>query len=193
MKTLKYTLCILSLSFSLLGSAQKFTKLDKSPMDRAYYPSNAAKRTFLKSESKKAAAEPVIRVTYSRPSKKGREIFGKMLKYGEAWRIGANESTEVLFMTDVVFGGTQVKAGRYSLLIIPSENEWILKLNTELDGWGNYGYDPTKDIASISASVKKDKKVVEHLSMVLYEASDKVIHLKIGWDTSSAEFPIHLK
>jgi len=162
-------------------------------MDRAYYPSKAAKRTFIKSEAKKAEAAPVIRVTYSRPSKKGREIFGKMLKYGEAWRIGANESTEVLFMTDVVFGGTPVKAGRYSLLVIPTENEWVLKLNTELDGWGNYGYDTSKDIASISAPVQKGGKVVEHLSMALYEASENVIHLKIGWDTSSAEFPIQLK
>ena len=193
MKTLKYILCILCFSSSLIGSAQKFDKLDKSPMDRAYYPSNAAKRTFIRSEAKKAEAEPVIRVTYSRPSKKGRDIFGKMLKYGEAWRIGANESTEILFMTDVVFGGTPVKAGRYSLLVIPSENEWVLKLNTVLDGWGNYGYDSSKDIASISAPVQKGGRVVEHLSMALYEASENVVHLKIGWDTSSAEFPIQIR
>lgn len=116
-----------------------------------------------------------------------------MLKYGEAWRIGANESTEVLFMTDVVFGGTPVKAGRYSLIIIPTENEWVLKLNTVLDGWGNYGYDATQDLASISAAVNKGDKEVENLSMALYEASEKVIHLKIGWGTHSAEFPISLK
>jgi len=132
-------------------------------------------------------------VTYSRPAKKGREIFGKLLKYDEAWRIGANESTEVLFMTDVVFGGTTVSAGRYSLIVIPTENEWTLKLNTVLDGWGNYGYEPSKDIASITAPVKKDGKEVEHLSMALYEATDNVVHLKIGWGTHSAEFPITLK
>lgn len=193
MKIHKHILCILSLSFTLMSSAQKFDKLDKSPMDRVYYPSNAAKRTFIKSKSKRAEAEPKIRITYSRPAQKGREIFGKMLKYGEAWRIGANESTEVLFMTDVIFGETPVKAGRYSLLIIPSENEWVLKLNTLLDGWGNYGYDSSRDIASISAPVKKEGKIVEFLSMSLYEASENVIHLKIGWDTSSAEFPIQLR
>lgn len=192
MKTQQFIICIICLSFSFSGMAQKFDKLDKSPMDRAYYPSNAAKRTFIKSEAKKAAAQPIIRVTYSRPAKKGREVFGKLVKYGEAWRIGANESTEVVFSTDVVFGGTAVKAGRYSLIAIPSENEWTLKLNTELDGWGNYGYDSSKDIASISSPVTQGKEV-EHLSMALYEASDKVVHLKIGWDTSLAEFPIQLK
>ncbi len=185
-------LLFVCLSFSMMTQAQKFDKLDKSPMDRAYYPANAAKRTFVKSEAKKAAAQPIIRVTYSRPAKKGREVFGKLLKYREAWRIGANESTEIVFMTDVVFGGTAVKAGRYSLIAIPLENEWTLKLNTELDGWGNYGYDPSKDIASITSPVTQGKEV-ENLSMALYEASDKVVHLKIGWDTSSAEFPIQLK
>lgn len=193
MKTSNFIICIVFLSFSLQSNAQKFDKLDKSPMDRAYYPANAAKRTFIKSEAKQAAAEPVIRVTYSRPAKKGRTIFGKMLKYGEVWRIGANESTEILFLTDVEFGGTAVKAGRYSLLVIPSENEWVLKLNTVLDGWGNYGYDSSYDIASSTATVKKDDKETEHLSMALYEASDNVVHLKIGWDTYSAEFPITLK
>ena len=193
MKTKHYILCLVFLSFSLFSNAQKFDKLDKSPMDRAYYPANAAKRTFIKSATKKAAAQPKIRVTYSRPAKKGREVFGKLLKYEEAWRIGANESTEILFMTDVLFGNTEIKAGRYSLIIIPFENEWVLKLNTALDGWGNYGYDSSKDIASITAPVKKDEKTIENLSMSLYEAQDNIIHLKIGWDTSSAEFPIHLK
>lgn len=193
MKTRTYIICIICLSFSLLSSAQKFDKLDKSPMDRAYYPSNTAKRTFIKSESKQAAAQPKIRVTYSRPAKKDREVFGKLLKYNEAWRIGANESTEILFMTDVVFGGTSIKAGRYSLIAIPTENEWVLKLNTELDGWGNYGYDATKDVASITSPVKKDNKEIENLSIALYEVTAGTVHLKIGWDTSSAEFPIELQ
>lgn len=193
MKPQLYIIYIICFSFSFLGTAQKFNKLDKSPMDRAYYPSNAPKRTFIKSDKKKAAAQPLIRISYSRPAKKGREVFGKLLKYGKAWRIGANESTEILFMADVVFGGTQIKAGRYSLIAIPAENEWTLKINTELDGWGNYGYDPSKDIASSTVAVTKGEDVIEHLSIALYKASDKVINLKIGWDTTSAEFPIQLK
>lgn len=178
---------------SLNTHAQKFEKLDKSPMDRAYYPKKAALRTFEKSLEKKKAAEPKIRVTYSRPSKKGREIFGKLLKFGEPWRIGANESTEIIFMTDVIFGDTPIKAGRYSLIAIPTATAWTLNLNTVLDGWGNYGYDASKDIASITVPVQTSKKEIEHLSITFYEASKNVIHLKIGWDTSFAEFPINLK
>jgi len=191
---MKKILVLLALTFGLLtANAQKFAKMDKSPMDRAYYPEKAPHRAFAKSPEKKAAATPKIRVTYSRPFKKGREIFGKLLKFNEPWRIGANESTEILFMTDVVFGGTEIKAGRYSLIAIPTEKEWTLKLNTELDGWGNYGYDASKDIASITAATQSSDKEIENLSIALYEAKTNVIHLKIGWDKTVAEFPITLK
>lgn len=174
-------------------NAQEFAKMDKSTMDRAYYPANAAKRTFAKSDAKKKELEPQIRVTYSRPAKKGREIFGELLKFGEAWRVGANESTEILFVNDVKFAGKDIKAGRYSIIIIPTENEWTLKLNTGLDGWGNYGYDPSLDIASVSAKVEKSNKEIENLSIALYEASENTVHLKIGWDSSIVEYPITIK
>lgn len=174
-------------------NAQEFSKMDKSSMDRAYYPENAPKRAFAKTEMQKKELEPQIRVTYSRPAKKGREIFGKLLKFGEAWRVGANESTEILFINDVMFGGKKIKAGRYSIIIIPTEKEWTLKLNTGLDGWGNYGYDPSKDIVSISAPVNKSDKEIENLSIALYEASENTVHLKIGWDSSVVEYPISIK
>lgn len=174
-------------------NAQKFAKMDKSTMDRSYYPAEAAVRTFTKNEAKREAQKTQIRVTYSRPAKKERVVFGTLLKYGEAWRVGANESTEILFINDVNFGGKDIKAGRYSVIIIPSAKEWTLKLNTELDGWGNYGYDPSKDIASVSVPVSQSKDEIENLSIALYEASEKTVHLKIGWDTTIAEFPITLK
>lgn len=196
MKTQKL-LTSISFAFILLIStnafAQKFEKMDKSAMDRAYFPAAAAKRTFAKSDAQKKELEPQIRVTYSRPAKKGREVFGKLLKFDEAWRVGANESTEILFNNDVTIAGKNIKAGRYSIIIIPTEKEWTLKLNTELDGWGNYGYNPDKDVLSISASVTESKDEIENLSIALYEASENVVHLKIGWDKSIAEFPITLK
>ncbi|AEH01436.1 DUF2911 domain-containing protein [Lacinutrix sp. 5H-3-7-4] len=174
-------------------NAQEFAKMDKSPMDRAYFPAGAPHRAFKKDAAEKMALEPQIRVTYSRPAKKGRDVFGGLLKFGEAWRIGANESTEILFVNDVNFGGKNIKAGRYSLIIIPTATEWTLKLNTGLDGWGNYGYDASKDIASITAPVAKSSKEIENLSIALYEASKNTVHLKIGWDKSIAEFPISIK
>ena len=130
---------------------------------------------------------------YARPFKKGRDVFGGLLKFGKAWRVGANESTEFLFMTDVMIGNTKVKAGRYSAVIIPTKDSWTLKINSENDGWGNYSYDESKDVASITVPTQKSDKEIEQLSIVLYEKSENVVHLKIGWDTTIAEFPITLK
>lgn len=174
-------------------NAQDFKKMDKSPMDRAYFPEGAPHRSFEKDATKKKALEPQIRVTYSRPAKKERVVFGTLLKFDKPWRVGANESTEILFNNDVVFGGKTIKAGRYSIIVIPSEKEWTLKLNTVLDGWGSYGYDESKDVASVTVAVSKSKNVIENLSIALYETSANTVNLKIGWDTTIAEFPITLK
>ncbi len=191
MKTILFIIAA-ALTFNT-ASAQKFSKMDKSPLDFAFYPSSAPHRVFAKDEAKQKALEPQIRVAYSRPAKKDRVIFGELLKYNEAWRVGANESTEILFMNDVVFGGKKIKAGRYSIIIFPTATEWTLKLNTELDGWGDYSYNKEADIASVTVPVTASETVIENLSIALYEASENTVHLKIGWDKSIAEFPITLK
>jgi len=179
------------ISFSTYG--QKFAKMDKSVMDAAFFPAKAPVRVFEKNNDKRMALEPKIRVIYSRPLKKGRTIFGKLLKYNEPWRIGANESTEILFLTDVKFGDTDIKAGRYSLIAIPTADNWTIKLNTENDGWGDYSYDSSKDIASVTVPVQTSKKEIEALSIALYEKTTNVIHMKIGWDSTYTETPIVLK
>ena len=85
--------------------AQKFTKLDTSPMDLASY---------------KKKGETLVKVYYSRPQKNDREVFGKLIKYGKVWRLGANENTEIIFATDVKINGLTVKAGTYSMFAIPT-------------------------------------------------------------------------
>ncbi len=189
----KIVVTIVLVLFTLGANAQEFSKLDKSILDASYYPDNAPKRAFIKDKEKQLAAEPKIRILYSRPLKNGRKVFGELLKFNEAWRIGANESTEVLFLTDVVFGGTNVKAGRYTLIAIPTEKEWTVKLNSVNDGWGNYSYDAAFDVASITVPTMTSDKEIEALSITMYEKSKNVVHIKIGWDTTIAEIPVTLK
>ena len=62
-----------------------------------------------------------IEITYGQPSKRGRVIFGELVPYGEIWRAGANEATEITFKKDMSFAGKQVKAGTYALFTIPKE------------------------------------------------------------------------
>ena len=82
---------------SFLFAQQKPTELDKSPMDVSYWPSNYP---ILKLNGK-VKSDPIARVLYSRPQKNNREIFDGIVKYGEMWRLGANEATEIEFLKTV--------------------------------------------------------------------------------------------
>src|SRR5690349_20449916 len=98
--------CLFILAFSTISLAQQFAALDKSPMDKAYFPNNFA-------HDRKAGDKAIIRVTYSRPQKNGREVMGKLVPYGKVWRAGANEATEIKFYQDVELAGKNVKAATY--------------------------------------------------------------------------------
>ena len=70
-----------------------------------------------------------IEVVYSRPSMKGRQIFGSVVPFGSVWRTGANSATKITFSTPVKLNGTDIAAGTYALYTIPGENEWTIIIN----------------------------------------------------------------
>jgi len=120
-----------------------------------------------------------VTVTYGRPYKKGREIFGGLEKYGKVWRVGADEATQITFNQDTKFGGQPVAKGTYTLFAIPDEKEWTIILNSQLGQWGAFGYDKVKDkdVLKVKVPVKKLSDVVEQLTI----KADKSA-LTIAWD-----------
>lgn len=183
MNTLRL-IALLSL-FTLGANAQdvKFPILDSSPADIVYYPLNVAKA--------KDNSTPLIKVIYSRPAKKGREIFGVLEQFGKVWRLGANESTEIRFYKNAKLGDTRVKAGSYSLFVIPERDKWILILNKQLDKWGAFTYDQRKDLTRIEVPLKYLAKPIELLSITFnpYAKGAKMI---IAWDQTMVEIPIEI-
>ena len=176
--------------FALVTEAQKLRGLDKSPMDMAYYPDDFAHdRKFAPA---KVGDKVFARVTYSRPARKEREVFGKMLPYGKVWRVGANEATEIKFFTDATIQGKKVKAGVYSLYAIPNETEWTLILNTDLDQWGAYSYKPELDVLRVTAPVKKPEETVENLTIQFRKAGDAVNEsiMTIAWENTQVDIPV---
>jgi len=167
-------------------SQTKLPPVDKSPMDMCYYPVGYP---LLKIQDK--LTEPLIaRLIYSRPQKNGRTIFGELVAYGEVWRLGANEATEIEFFTSVRIGSTKIKKGRYTLYCIPNQDKWTLILNKETDTWGSFKYDETKDIVRIDAPVQKQTDSLESFAMA-FEKSASGANLIIAWDDSIASFPIY--
>jgi hypothetical protein len=175
-------------------SAQKFPGLDKSPMDVSYYPHDFAHdRKFAPDKIGGADAAAVVRVIYSRPAKKEREVFGKLIPFGKMWRLGANEATEIKFYQDVTFGGKPVKAGTYALFAIPDQGEWTIVLNSELDHWGAYSYKENLDVLRVKVPIKSTTDVVENLAIAFEKADAKAATMRIGWDKTMVEVPVEWK
>lgn len=94
-------------------------------------------------------------INYSRPNVKEREIFGDLLAYGKVWRAGANMATTIEFTSDVVFGETEVEAGKYSIFITPNVDTWTIALNSVWNTSGTGDYDVANNVATMEAKVMK--------------------------------------
>ena len=170
---MKNKMIISSIVFSLMMlfgnqvQAQKFSPLDKSPLDAASYPSSYK-------ESNKQ-----IKIVYSRPQLKGRKV-SKLTDSGKVWRFGANESAEITFYTDMKLDGKTIKAGSYSVAAITGETEWTIMINSALNGWGSYSYDKANDVAKITVPVTKGSESLEAFS-IAFEESDNGTHMHLGW------------
>ena len=187
MKQLLTILCMLTISTA--SFSQKMPGLDKSPMDMAYYPNDFAHdRKFAPKLIGDTPA--IVRVIYSRPAKKDREIFGGMIKYDKVWRMGANEAAEIKFYRDVTINGNKVAAGTYALYAIPNADEWTIILSTDLDQWGAYSYTEDKDVLRVSVPVKSIDEVVENFTIQFVKSTDQEATMKLAWDKTLVEVPI---
>ena len=161
-----------------------YDNIDISPMDMSYFPVDYPKLKMTNSVDR----PPIVRIIYSRPHLQGRKMFGQILKYGEAWRLGANEATEIEFYKDVTIQGKKIKAGRYMLYCIPSENKWTIVFNSNIDSWG-LKIDPSKDLNRFDIPVSSNNPPLEYFTMV-FEKKDRGANLLMGWDTVLARLPI---
>lgn len=166
-----------------VGNAQTFRGLDKSTMDVAYCPDNFA-------HDRKLDDKALVKVTYTRPAKKEREIIGKLVPFGQLWRVGANEATEVKLYQDVTIMGKPVKAGTYTLYMTPTKTEWTIVLNKQLDVWGTAFYDAKNDVLSVKVAPKHLDTVVENLSIQFTKVENKQSTLQLAWENTLVELPI---
>ena len=169
------TLFIIS-SFTFQSiQAQSFPQMDASPMDLAMARPDKN-------------SPPLARVIYSRPQKKGRDIFGGLVPYGEVWRTVANEATELTIYTPLKFGNTVLKPGTYTLYTIPDKDNWTIIINSDTNVWGAYSYKKEKDIARMTVPYKEAAAPIESLSMI-FRPEDNGTTLLIGWDNEYVEVP----
>ncbi|PVD49678.1 hypothetical protein DC498_23920 [Terrimonas sp.] len=163
------------------------SSLDKSPMDVIYFPPEYPKLKMLDS----IKTPPVFRIFYSRPQRSGRKIFGNVVKYGEHWRLGANEATEIEFFEDVYIQQTKIPAGRYILYCIPQPAEWTIVINKDLYSWG-LKIDTNKDIFKFTVPTIKTEKPIEEFTIDATQ-SGAGADLWIGWDDTKIVLPVEIR
>ena len=123
-----------------------------------------------------------VEVVYSRPSMKGRKIFGGLVPNGEVWRTGANAATKITFSTDVGVEGMLVPAGSYALVTIPGDKEWTVILNKATGDWGAYAYDQKNDQLRVKVKPIALTEPVETMTIDVDELRDATARLTIAWE-----------
>lgn len=131
-----------------------------------------------------------IKVVYGQPYKNGRTIFGDWEPYGQVWRTGANEATEITITNPVFMGDNVVEAGTYALFTIPEEDSWTIILNNELGQWGAFEYSENRDYLRFDVPVKDLEDPVEAFTISFSDVSYSVTTMSMSWDTVQVDIPI---
>jgi hypothetical protein len=130
-----------------------------------------------------------IKITYGRPHKKGREVFGSLVPFGQVWRTGANEATEITITKPVKIGGKKLDAGTYTLFTVPEKKNWTIIFNSDLGQWGSYKYNQDFDALRIEAPSSKTSVVYEPFT-IEFEQKENKVNLIMMWDRTKVTIPI---
>lgn len=131
-----------------------------------------------------------VKIVYGQPYKSGRDIFGELVPYGEVWRTGANEATEITATKDIMFGGKSLEAGTYSLFTIPNEETWTIILNSELGLWGAFDYDSSNDVLRVEREANRTEQTDEAFTIQFGEVQADSAEMIIKWDQTEVRVPI---
>ncbi|TAE03817.1 MAG: DUF2911 domain-containing protein [Bacteroidetes bacterium] len=144
-------------------------KVDEKAVADSIAKAEAAKKAEVKpAEDPKNLASPPdsttvtinkanIKIAYSKPSVKGRPIWGTLVPYNEVWRAGANAATVFSTDKDIMVEGKKLPAGQYSLFMIPTEKDWTIIFDKTLKQWGSFKYDKDGKTDALRVTVKPTK------------------------------------
>ncbi|MBL0741694.1 DUF2911 domain-containing protein [Chryseolinea lacunae] len=134
-----------------------------------------------------------IKVFYNRPFKKGRQIFGFLVPYGQVWRTGANEATTFETNKDLEFENQKLKKGKYSLWTIPGEETWTVIFNSEYGQWGigpdgEANRDPARDVLTLTVHSVQAQRDFEQFT-ISFEKTGEDAEMVLIWDKTLVAVP----
>ena len=136
-----------------------------------------------------------VDLEYSRPSAKGRKIFGDLVPFGELWRTGANASSKITFGEDVKIGGTSVPKGTYALYTTPGERQWEVVFYKNTTYWGTpepAEYKMDDIAAKVTVPAVNLKESVESFTISIGNLKNNGADLEISWENTKVAVPFTL-
>lgn len=126
-----------------------------------------------------------VEVVYSRPSARGRAVFGNLVPFGKIWRTGANENTTISFSDDVVIDGKTLKKGKYSLYTVPKIESWEVIFYSTTDNWGTPEEWNEANVV-VRTTVKEEvlPKAVESFTIAIGGLDNNFAFLEMSWENS---------
>lgn len=174
LKSLSAAVVITAASVTVLN-AQSF----KSP---APSPLQTVKQAFALSD---------ITVEYSRPSAKGRTVYGDVVPFGKVWRTGANGATKITFGEDVKVEGNAVTAGTYALYTMPNKDNWEIMLYKDLTLGGNVAdYKKENEVARFTVKTIALNDKVETFSIDIADLTTTTANIELNWEKTRVAFSV---
>lgn len=131
-----------------------------------------------------------IELSYSRPSMRGRTIFGDLVPFGKVWRTGANGATTLTFGEEVTIGGTKIPAGKYGLLTIPGQTEWTIIITKQLDVTSPAAYKQDQDVVRIPANTIDLPFALENFTIMFGNITASTCDIWMMWDKTMVSIPV---
>lgn len=157
--------------------------------------------------AKTQIGDSYVKVTYGRPYMRGREIFGAnsgdatfLVPFGEVWRTGANEATEITFTEPLDVDGQRLEAGTYAVFTVPDRDAWEIRFSSQLglDGTARQNpetgafeeaYDPSHDVLTIDVPVRRLDDPIDQFTMS-FDGSDAGADLVMSWEHTEVRIPL---
>ena len=133
-----------------------------------------------------------ITINYHRPLANGRQIWGKVVPYGQVWRAGANENTTITFTDPVTIEGQALDKGTYGLHMIPGENEWTVIFSKDSTSWGSFSYKQDQDALRVTVKPQA-AELHDALAYDFDQVKPGSTVVTMRWDKVAVPFKVEVK
>ena len=131
-----------------------------------------------------------IEISYSRPSMRGRKIFGDVVPYGKVWRTGANAATKIKIGEDLEIAGHKLKAGEYAVYTIPNKDKWEIIFNTGIGNWGTDGYGTENDVARFTVKPSSIDGNCQTFTILITDITFTTCKIEMVWERTKIVLPV---